>query len=103
MTKKMQTVVALDARVVQLRAVEQGAHVGDRATWRAVVSVGYADGFLRAASQHDLLLSSRRRHARLRTVTGVQTCALPICSIGVRRSFTPVINIVGVVTLPTYM
>src|ERR1051325_7349630 len=24
--------------------------------------------------------SSRRRHTRLRTVTGVQTCALPICS-----------------------
>src|ERR1051325_6829866 len=24
-------------------------------------------------------LSSRRRHTRLRTVTGVQTCALPIC------------------------
>src|ERR1051325_916195 len=23
--------------------------------------------------------SSRRRHTRLRTVTGVQTCALPIC------------------------
>src|ERR1051325_523514 len=25
--------------------------------------------------------SSRRRHTRLRTVTGVQTCALPICRI----------------------
>src|ERR1051325_6266431 len=29
--------------------------------------------------------SSRRRHTRLRTVTGVQTCALPLCS-GCRRS-----------------
>src|ERR1051325_9633878 len=26
--------------------------------------------------------SSRRRHTRLRTVTGVQTCALPICRFG---------------------
>lgn len=57
---QMQTVVALDARVVQLRAVEQGATVGYSATWMAkrptrlaIVSVGYADGFLRAASASD--------------------------------------------------
>jgi alanine racemase len=45
---------------VQLRDVEQGATVGYTATWTArrptrlaVVSVGYADGFLRAASASD--------------------------------------------------
>src|SRR4051812_47391429 len=56
----MQSVVTLEARVVQLREVEQGATVGYSATWTAqrptriaVVSAGYADGFLRAASASD--------------------------------------------------
>src|SRR3954451_23236651 len=56
----MQSVVTLAARVVQLREVEQGATVGYSATWTAqrptrlaVVSVGYADGLLRAASASD--------------------------------------------------
>jgi alanine racemase len=56
----MQTVVTLEGRVVQLREVEQGATVGYSATWTAkrptrlaVVSVGYADGFLRAGSASD--------------------------------------------------
>ena len=56
----MQTVVTLQARVVQLRDVAQGATVGYSATWTAkrptrlaIVSVGYADGFLRAASASD--------------------------------------------------
>src|SRR6185295_19384367 len=47
----MQSVVALDGRVVQLRDVEQGATVGYSATWTAkrptrlaVISIGYADG-----------------------------------------------------------
>jgi len=53
----MQTVVTLKGRIVQLREVEQGATVGYSATWTAkrptrlaVISVGYADGFLRAGS-----------------------------------------------------
>ena len=56
----MQPVVTLEARVVQLREVAQGATVGYSATWTAkrptrlaIVSVGYADGFLRAASASD--------------------------------------------------
>jgi alanine racemase len=56
----MQPVVTLQGRIVQLRAVEQGATVGYSATWTAkrptrlaIVSVGYADGFLRAASASD--------------------------------------------------
>jgi alanine racemase len=59
-TNPMQSVVTLQARVVQLRDVEQGATVGYSATWTAqrptrlaVISVGYADGFLRAASASD--------------------------------------------------
>ncbi len=56
----MRTVVQLDGRVVQLRDVPQGDTVGYNATWTArrptrlaIVSVGYADGFLRAASARD--------------------------------------------------
>ena len=56
----MQAVVTLQGRVVQLREVEQGATVGYSATWTAqrptrlaVISIGYADGFLRAASASD--------------------------------------------------
>src|SRR5436309_1411852 len=56
----MRPVVSLEGRIVQLRSVEQGATVGYSATWTAkrptrlaVVSVGYADGFLRAASASD--------------------------------------------------
>lgn len=56
----MRTVVTLQGRVVQTRDVAQGATVGYSATWTArrptrlaVVSVGYADGFLRAASASD--------------------------------------------------
>jgi alanine racemase len=56
----MQTVVTLEGRIVQLRSVAQGATVGYTATWTAkrptrlaIVSVGYADGFLRAASASD--------------------------------------------------
>ena len=56
----MLPVVTLEGRIVQRRDVEQGATVGYSATWTAkrptrlaVVSVGYADGFLRAASASD--------------------------------------------------
>jgi alanine racemase len=56
----MRPVVSLQGRIVQTRAVAQGATVGYSATWRAkratrlaVVSIGYADGFLRAASASD--------------------------------------------------
>jgi alanine racemase len=56
----MRPVVSLHGRIVQTRMVEQGATVGYSATWTArrparlaLVSVGYADGFLRAASASD--------------------------------------------------
>ena len=56
----MRPVVALQGRIVQVRTVEPGATVGYSATWTAkrptrlaVVSVGYADGFSRAASASD--------------------------------------------------
>ncbi len=56
----MQPVVRLEGRIVQLRDVPQGETVGYSATWTAkrptrlaIVSVGYADGFLRAASASD--------------------------------------------------
>jgi alanine racemase len=56
----MRPVVALAARIVQVRAVAAGETVGYGATWTAkratriaVVSSGYADGILRSASARD--------------------------------------------------
>ena len=56
----MRPVVSLAGRIVQVRNVEPGATVGYSATWTAkrptrlaVASVGYADGFSRAASASD--------------------------------------------------
>src|SRR6056300_745339 len=41
--------------------------------------------------------SSRRRHTRFLNVTGVQTCALPICSFfSSRRRHTRFLNVTGV-------
>jgi len=56
----MRPVVDLQARVVQVRTVSKGETVGYNATWTAkhttriaVVAVGYADGYPRAASATD--------------------------------------------------
>jgi alanine racemase len=56
----MQEVVELKARVMQIRDVERGESVGYGATWTArrptrlaIVSAGYADGYLRAGSSND--------------------------------------------------
>ena len=56
----MRPVVSLEGRIMRVRTVEPGATVGYGATWTAerptrlaIVSIGYADGFLRAASASD--------------------------------------------------
>ena len=56
----MLPVVDLKARIVQLRNVERGETVGYGGTWTArrptklaIVAVGYADGYFRAASSND--------------------------------------------------
>ena len=56
----MLPVIGLEGRILQLRWVEDGDTVGYNATWTArgsrriaVISVGYADGFPRAASASD--------------------------------------------------
>ncbi len=56
----MRPVIELQARIVQVRMVPKGETVGYDATWTAkhatrlaVVAVGYADGYLRAASVSD--------------------------------------------------
>jgi alanine racemase len=56
----MQPVVDLKARIVQTRNVERGDSVGYGGTWTArrptrlaIVSAGYADGYLRAAGSND--------------------------------------------------
>ncbi len=56
----MQPVVDLKARIVQIRNVERGETVGYGGTWTArrptklaIIAVGYADGYFRAASAND--------------------------------------------------
>jgi alanine racemase len=56
----MHPVVDLRARVLQVRSVSKGETIGYNATWTAkhasriaVVAVGYADGYPRAASSSD--------------------------------------------------
>jgi alanine racemase len=56
----MRPVVELKGRIVQVRNVPRGQNVGYGATWTAkrasriaVVAIGYADGYLRAASSTD--------------------------------------------------
>jgi alanine racemase len=56
----MRAVVELRARIVQLRHVPRGETVGYDAAWKAkratrlaVAAIGYADGYLRAASSSD--------------------------------------------------
>lgn len=56
----MQPVVDLKARIVQIRTIERGETVGYGGTWSArrptklaIVAVGYADGYFRAASSND--------------------------------------------------
>ena len=56
----MQPVVDLKARIVQTRNVERGESVGYGGTWTArrptklaIIAVGYADGYFRAASSND--------------------------------------------------
>jgi alanine racemase len=56
----MQPVVGLKARVLQVRTIQRDQTVGYGATWTArrtsriaIVGVGYADGYLRAASAAD--------------------------------------------------
>ena len=65
----MKPVVTLQARVLQVRSVPKNAVVGYGATWTsirnsriAVIAVGYADGFLRAASetQRDVFVAGQR-------------------------------------------
>jgi alanine racemase len=59
-TNPMRPVVELHARVVQIRSVPKGETIGYNATWTAkhatriaIVAVGYADGYPRAASATD--------------------------------------------------
>ena len=66
----MRPVIELQARIVQVRSVPRGETVGYDAQWTAkratriaVVAVGYADGFLRAAGSSDDA-AGRRRHRR---------------------------------------
>ena len=56
----MRPAIELQARIVQVRTVPRGETIGYNAAWTAkhttrlaIVAVGYADGYLRAASASD--------------------------------------------------
>jgi alanine racemase len=64
----MRNVVRLEGRIVQVRSVTEGDTVGYGATWTArrpsrlaVVAIGYADGFPRAASAYDTRAGAEAR------------------------------------------
>jgi alanine racemase len=59
-TNPMRPVIRLEGRIVQVRTIARGETVGYSGTWTAkratrlaVIAVGYADGYLRAASASD--------------------------------------------------
>ena len=67
----MRPVIELQARIAQVRTVPRGETVGYNAGWTAkratriaVVAVGYADGYLRAASASDLRAGRRSHRCR---------------------------------------
>lgn len=67
-TEQVAPVVAMRARVVELRDVADGETVSYAATWRAAgrrriatLAVGYADGYRRALSNRGVVLIRRRR------------------------------------------
>ena len=47
-------------------------------SWGCIRSQGFGCSPIKAVRELGSVFSSRRRHTRLRIVTGVQTCALPI-------------------------
>jgi alanine racemase len=61
----MRPVVRLEARIIQVREIEAGATAGYNATWTAAgprrlatLSIGYADGYPRAASATDAAITA---------------------------------------------
>jgi alanine racemase len=72
----MRPVVQLDGRIIQVREVAEAESVGYGAIWTArrpsrvaIVALGYADGFLRAASVSDL-------HAGAEAIVAGKRCPL---------------------------
>ena len=86
----MRPVVRLEARIVQLRTVEAGETVGYNGTWTApgrrrlaTLSVGYADGYLRAGSATDA-------KARAGTPAGEASSRAPLSARGAHLDGSPV-------------
>jgi alanine racemase len=72
----LRPVVTLTAPVLQVRHIEEGAEVGYGGTWTskdkrtiATVGLGYADGFLRAASKRGMAFAAGQKRPILGRVS----------------------------------
>lgn len=91
MKNPMKPVVRLQARVIQVRSVEDGGHVGYGATYRAAgprriatVAVGYADGWLRSFSNRGCALAGGVR-ALIAGIVSMDTCTLDVTDVDQRH------------------
>lgn len=91
MENPMKPVVRLQARVIQLRSIEDGAHVGYGGTYRAAgprriatVAVGYADGWLRSFSNRGCALVAGVR-APIAGIVSMDTCTLDVTDVDQRH------------------
>lgn len=91
MENPMTPVVRLQARVMQVRSIEDGGHVGYGATYRAAgprriatVSVGYADGWLRSFSNRGCALAGGVR-APIAGIVSMDTCTLDVTDVDQRH------------------
>ena len=91
MENPMRPVVGLRARIVQIRSVEDGAHVGYGATYRAAgarrlatVALGYADGWLRSFSNRGCALAGGVR-APIAGIVSMDTCTLDVSEVEQRH------------------
>jgi alanine racemase len=91
MANPMKPVVRLQARIIQVRSIEDGAHVGYGATYRAAgprriatVAVGYADGWLRSFSNRGCMLAGGVR-APIVGIVSMDTCTLDVTEVDQRH------------------
>lgn len=87
----MRPVVRLQARIIQVRSIEDGGHVGYGATYRAsgrrriaTVAVGYADGWLRGFSNRGCAWVGGVR-VPIAGIVSMDTCTLDVTDVDPRH------------------
>jgi alanine racemase len=91
MENPMKPVVRLQAKIIQVRSIDEGDHVGYGATYRATgkrriatVAVGYADGWLRSFSNRGCALAGGV-HAPIAGIVSMDTCTLDVTDVDERH------------------